>query len=241
MKTVGHRGFSGRYPENTMLSFKKAYEVGCDGIELDVHLSKDGQLVVIHDEMLDRTTNAKGFVRDYTLSELRQIHAGSVFGDTYGFTGIPSFEEYCQWVSPLPIFTNVEIKTNLYYYTRIEEKLIAMVRNFHLEEKVIFSSFNHPTVLRAKQIAPEIACGLLVGKAGMGNIGYYAQTFGMEYYHPDFNSLTEETVQDCKEHGIGLNVWTVDDMKSLEQVTLWGVNGVITDFPDIVAAWVKQK
>jgi glycerophosphoryl diester phosphodiesterase len=224
-----------------MLSFKKAYEVGCDGIELDVHLSKDGQLVVIHDEMLDRTTNVKGFVRDYTLAELKKVHAGSVFGDTYGFVGIPSFEEYCQWVCELPIFTNVEIKTNLYYYSGIEEKLITMVRDFHLEKKVIFSSFNHPTVIRAKQIAPEIECGLLVGKAGMGNIGYYAQTFGMEYYHPDFNSLTEDTVQDCKEHGIGLNVWTIDDMKSLDQVTRWEVNAVITDFPDIVAAWAKQK
>jgi glycerophosphoryl diester phosphodiesterase len=224
-----------------MLSFAKAVEVGCDGIELDVHLSKDGQLVVIHDETLDRTTNAKGFVRDYTLEELSQMHAGSVFCDTYGFVGIPSFEQYCQWASDLPIITNVEIKTNLFYYTGIEEKLIAMVHRYHLEEKVIFSSFNHPTVMRALQLDSKIPCGLLVGRAGMGNIGYYAQTLGMSYYHPDFNSLTDEIVQECKDHGIGLNVWTIDDMKSLEQVTEWGVDGVITDFPDIVSAWIKQK
>ena len=81
MKVIAHRGYCGKYPENTMLAFKKAVEAGCDEIELDVQLTKDGKVVVIHDETIDRVTNGSGLVRDYTLEELQKFHAGSVFGD----------------------------------------------------------------------------------------------------------------------------------------------------------------
>ena len=131
MLTYAHRGFSGEYPENTMLAFKKAYETGCEGIELDVHLSKDGHLVVIHDETVDRTTDRTGFVRDFTLQELQEINAGT----EEAFEGIPSFEEYCIWVKDLPLITNIEIKTNRYYYPGIEEKVLAMVEKYQLQKK----------------------------------------------------------------------------------------------------------
>ena len=112
MRVFAHRGYSGRYPENTMTAFREAMKAGTDGIELDVQLSKDGQLVIIHDETLDRTTTGKGYVKDYTLSELKQLDASGRF-----LTGerIPAFEEYCEWVKDTSLVTNVELKTSIVY------------------------------------------------------------------------------------------------------------------------------
>ena len=96
IKVYAHRGYSGRFPENTMLAFQEAAKTGCDGIELDVQLTKDGQLVVIHDETIDRTTDGSGYVRDYTLEELRRFNAAAKWDGRFGFQPIPTFEEYCQ-------------------------------------------------------------------------------------------------------------------------------------------------
>ena len=143
MKVFGHRGYSGMYPENTMLSFQKAADTGCYGIELDVQLTKDGQLVVIHDETIDRTTDGTGAVVDYTFEELRRFDASAIKGGTHGFQPIPSFEEYCEWVKDRDLVTNIEIKSGVYYYEDIEEKTVEMVRRFGLTDRVLFSSFNH--------------------------------------------------------------------------------------------------
>ena len=122
MKVYAHRGYSGKYPENTMLAFRKAAETGCDGIELDVQLTKDGKIVVIHDETVDRTTTGTGRVKDYTYEELIKLDAAKLFGGKYGFCPIPSFEEYCQWAAGQDLVTNIEIKTGVYYYEGLEEK-----------------------------------------------------------------------------------------------------------------------
>ena len=116
MKVIAHRGYSGKYPENTMLSFQKAVEAGCDGIELDVQTTKDGVVVVIHDERVDRTTDGEGFVKDYTFEEIRKLNAAKLFPHVTDFEPIPSLEEYCAWMAQNNIFTNIEIKTGVYYY-----------------------------------------------------------------------------------------------------------------------------
>ena len=101
------------YPENTMLAFKKAAETGCDGIELDVQLTKDQVVVIIHDENIDRTTDGAGMVRDYTYEELKKFNAGVLFPDITDFQPIPTFEEYCAWVADTGLETNIEIKTGI--------------------------------------------------------------------------------------------------------------------------------
>ncbi len=237
MITYAHRGFSGEYPENTMLAFEKAYETGCEGIELDVHLSKDGHLVVIHDELVDRTTDRTGFVRDFTLEELKGMNAGTELI----FAGIPSFEEYCMWVQETPLITNIEIKTNRWYYPGIEENVVRMVRRFHLEEKVLVSSFNHASLWKVKTLDPSIRCAMLVNSKGIGNAGSYAKTMGMEAFHPDGTTLTEEGVKECHAQGIEVNVWTVDDIALLKRISQWGVDGIITNYPDVVSWWVATQ
>jgi glycerophosphoryl diester phosphodiesterase len=233
MKVFAHRGFSGKYPENTLLAFQKAAEVGADGIELDIHLSKDGQLMIIHDELLVRTTGKNGKVSDYTSHELTAINAGKTFKDSFGMTPIPRFEEYCEFLQTNMLFTNVEIKTNNIYYPQIEEKALAAIRHYHLEDRVIFSSFNWLSVIRIKQLEKAIPCGLLYGDVSMQNIGTLARTCGIEYCHPCIDLVDDELVKNCKDQQVGLNVWTVNDPKQIEALNHWQVASAISNFPDM--------
>ncbi len=179
MKVFAHRGFSGVYPENTMLAFEKALEVGCTAIELDVHFSKDGSLVIIHDETLDRTTDATGFVRDFTLAELQKVNAGT----NEVFQTIPSLDTYCSWAKNHGIFTNIEIKTDRYYYQGIEQATLDLLKKYDLADQCLISSFNHGSVIRMKQLDSSIKCAFLVDVKGLGAAGSYCASFGVEYYH----------------------------------------------------------
>lgn len=241
INVFAHRGDSGKYPENTMLAFRQAVTAGADGIELDIQCTKDGVLVVIHDETIDRVTNGTGRVVDYTFAQLRQFDAAASWGGQHGFCAIPSFEEYCHWAADQKLTTNVEIKSGIYYYEEIEELAVAMIRQYGLEQKTIFSSFNHLSLVRVKQLVPEIPCGALVGGHGVGNAGYCCRKFGFEYYHPDVGSVTEAVAAECRSQGIGLNVWTVNHMGDLEQMEAWGCRGVITNYPEVCKAWLTRR
>lgn len=241
MKVYAHRGYSGRYPENTMLAFRKAEETGCYGIELDVQLTRDGQVVVIHDEKIDRTTDGTGWVRSYTLEEIRKFNAAASWGGKFGFEPIPTFEEYCQWVKTTNLVTNIEIKSGVYYYEELEEKTLDLVRRYGLEKKVIFSSFLHSSITLLRRLAPEIPCGALVEYDDLGNPGYYCDKFDFQYYHPGMKALTEEMVESCRQYNIPMNVWTINDMDSLERLYEWGCEGVISNFPGVCQGWLESK
>ena len=110
-----------------------------------------------------------------------------------------------------------------------------MVKAFRLEDRVIFSSFNHLSIVRMKQLLPECPVGALVEHDDLRNAGYYCSKFGFEYYHPDGSLFTKENAENCREHGVGVNVWTVNDLKMFENMTDWGVDGVITNYPKVLA------
>ena len=240
MKVLAHRGFSGKYPENTMLAFRKAIEAGADGIELDIHESSDGQLVIIHDEKLIRTTGRDGVVSDYSLKELTSTRASRTFDDAFDST-IPSFEEFCDFASKGSFITNVEIKTNNTWYQDIERKAVDMIRAFGLENRIIFSSFNWISVLRAKQMAPEIECGFLYAGNKHLHLAPQAKDAGIEYMHPDFTLLDDDIVAECKENGIGLNVWTINEEDQMRQLIKWGVNAAISNYPDMCLRLLGAK
>lgn len=240
-KVYAHRGYSGRFPENTMLAFKEAAKTGCYGIELDVQLTKDGQLVVIHDERIDRTTDGTGYVRDYTLEELRRFNAAASWNGKFGFQPIPTFEEYCQWAAGEKLVTNIELKTGVYYYEGIEEKTLEMVRKYGLTDRVLFSSFLHSSITILRKLAPEIKCGALVENDGLGNPGYYCEKMDFQCFHPGWMCLPKEDVDSCKAHGIELNVWTVNDMDVLERLVECEVDGLISNFPAVCMAYVESR
>lgn len=237
MKIYAHRGYSGMYPENTMLAFQKAAETGCDGIELDVQTTKDGVLVIIHDEAVDRTTDGTGLVKDYTYEELLKLNAGKAFHEKYGFQPVPTFEEYCQWVKKTDLVTNVELKSSIYYYTGLEEKTMDLVKKYDLVDRVLYSSFNHMSLTQIKRMNQACYCGALLLHEGLGNAGYYCEKCGFEAYHPGVKGLTEEMVKDCHEHGIDVNVWTINDMGALERMKEWKCDGIFTNYPSICKSW----
>lgn len=120
-KVWAHRGASGYMPENTLPSFQKAVELGADGVELDIQLSKDGEIVVCHDEMVDRTSNAKGWLKDYTLAELKEMDFSYQFKEL-GKVSIPTMKEVFELLKPTNLIINIELKTGIFDYEGIEEK-----------------------------------------------------------------------------------------------------------------------
>ena len=234
-KNFAHRGFSGKYPENTMLAFRKAVEVGVDGIELDVHLSADGVPVIIHDETVDRTCAARGRVGRLTLEQLRALDASYLWRGRVGPCPIPTLEEYCELAASLPLVTNMELKTNICEYPGIEGKVLELIRAYGLEERVIISSFNHFSVLRMRQLAPELKYGLL-SESWLVGAGRYVHDLGIPCYHPIYGNLTEEHVADLKAYGLEINTFTVNTEEDVERLAALGVDGVIGNYPDMAKA-----
>ena len=233
MKIIAHRGFSGIYPENTMLAFRKAIEIGADGIELDVHLSKDGQVMIIHDEALKRTTGLDGVVSDYTRAELENISAGKTKNDEFGFTPIPSLEEYLAFMAEhRDKITNIELKTAPVYYPEIEEKTLELVRKFDLEKNIIYSSFNWLSIERMQRLGTISETGLLFSGMKLYNQAHIIKSLGINYFHPDFNDLTDEIVKSYLDNKVGLNVWTVNEIEDMKVCLSWDIDGLITNFPD---------
>lgn len=237
-KIFAHRGYSGNYPENTMLAFKKAIECGVDGIELDVQLTKDGEVVIIHDETIDRTTTGQGYVADYTYEELEKLDASYKFKDC-GFNKIPTLKEYFELVKDLKLITNIELKTGINQYLGIEEKVWEMIKEYKLEDRVIISSFNHFSVMRMKKIAPQLKYGFL-SEDWIIDAGKYTHSHGVQCYHPSYNNLIPEVIDELKKYDLEINTWTVNEEKDMEYLYSKGIDVIITNYPEL-AKEVKNK
>ncbi|WP_036730139.1 glycerophosphodiester phosphodiesterase [Peptoniphilus mikwangii] len=232
MLNIAHRGFKSRYPENTMLAFKKAVETGADGIEFDVHLSKDGEIVIIHDERLDRTTDKSGRIMDFSLDELKSANAANLYKDIE-FEAIPTLREYFEYISDKKLITNIELKTGIYWYDGIEEKVYRMIKEFDIQDKIIISSFNHNSVLKMKEIDKNIKCGLLVA-CWLNKPWEYVKKLGVEYYHPAAYAVDKEMVKGLHDNGIGINVWYGMEPYDFKTTFDLGVDALITDYPDVI-------
>lgn len=237
-KIFAHRGYSGKYPENTMIAFKKALECGVDGIELDVQLTKDGEVVIIHDETIDRTTTGKGFVVDYTYEELEKFDASFKFKDL-GFNKIPTLREYFQLVKDYDIVTNVELKTGINEYLGIEEKVWELIKEYNLEEKVIISSFNHFSVMRMKKIAPQLKYGFL-SEDWIIDAGKYTHSHGVQCYHPRFNNLVPDVIKELKKYNLEINTWTVNLEEDMRYLYSNNIDVIITNYPEL-AQEIKNR
>lgn len=227
---ISHRGYSAKYPENTMIAFQRAVEVGTHGIELDVQLSKDGEVVICHDETIDRTSNGRGYIKDMTVKELKRYDFGSKFNRIhakYEFQEIPTLREYFEYIKDFDVFTNVELKTNMFKYEGIQEKVWDLIKEFDMEERVIISSFNHHSILEMKKIAPYIKCGLLT-MCGLLHPGTYTKQYSVECYHPVFVSLTEEDILNCQSENIEINTYTVNEEKQMLRL-IDSITNIITD------------
>lgn len=228
MYICAHRGFSENYPENTMLAFRKAIEAGANGIEFDVQRTKDGVLVIMHDERVDRTTNGTGHLKDFTLKELRDLEIAY----DGGIERVPTLEEYFELVKDLKDFTtNIELKTGVVLYEGIEEETVEMIRAYGLTDRVIISSFNHRSLQAVKRVAPEIPVGALTECQLVGGPDYVKRA-RFEFIHPSAYGLTKEIVDAYHAEGIGVNVWTLNAYPyDIQKLVDMGVDGLIQNDP----------
>lgn len=230
-----HRGWSANYPENTLIAFRKAAEAGADGFEFDVHRTRDRQLVVIHDESLERTTNGKGLVADSTLSELRSLDAGGYFGREFAGEKIPTLDEVLNFAATFShgLTLNLELKTDQIEYPGIERQAWESVQKFGLESATIFSSFNHYSLRRLVQISSEAKVAPLYMER-LVDPWRYAFHLQAAAIHPSFETVTPEIVRTCHEVGQHVHVFTVNDEATAQVLMKMGVDAIMTDKPDLL-------
>lgn len=230
-KIYAHRGFSEKYPENTLLAFRKAAEIGAEGIEFDVHLTKDGEVVVMHDENAARTTGTNALIRSMTLEQFKALDAGYVRNGEFGFEAPPTLREVFELLVETGMECNIEIKSGIYEYPGIERKVLSRIDEFGLRDKVIISSFNHYTVCRFKELAPDVKCGFLE-ESWLIHPGAYTRNRGVECFHPFFNMLNHENMQDLRNNGIEINAWTINDEEDMRKALGLQLEIAITNSPD---------
>ena len=230
-KIWAHRGASGYAPENTLEAFELAIEQKADGIELDVQMTKDGELVVIHDETLDRTGNGTGRVQDYTLQELKALNFNKTHPE-YASVKIPTLREVYELVKPSGITVNVEMKTGVYFYPGICGKVLELAKEMEMEDRIWYSSFNHSTLVTLKKLDPTVRTGILYAD-GWLNVPEYASRIQAEALHPAYYNLQYPGfLAEAKQKGLKLHVWTVNDNDMMEYLAKEGVDAIITNYPD---------
>ncbi|HSL93653.1 MAG TPA: glycerophosphodiester phosphodiesterase [Bacillota bacterium] len=229
-RIIAHRGASLIRPENTVAAFDAALAIGADGLELDLQMTSDGQLVVLHDETLDRTTNGSGYLRSHSLSEIRALDAGSWFSEEYSGEKIPLLQEVLELARGKGGLINIELKNGIVRYPCMEEKLISLLEEYPQQE-IIVSSFNHHSLRLIKQLKPDLPCGALY-IAGFLEPWEYARRWGFDGLHPIHLNIIPDLVTGCHAAGVKLYPWTVDDSDALRQISASGVDGIITNAPD---------
>ena len=238
-KVWGHRGASGYLPENTIPAFEKAVEMGADGIELDIHKTKDGQLVVIHDEKIDRTSNGKGYVKDYTLEELRKFNYNATHPECK-HADIPTMREVFELIKPTDLSINIELKTGVIFYEGIEADILAMTKEFGMEDRVIYSSFNHETCVAIRNRQKDAYVGFLYAD-GFLDVEEYVKNHGGNALHPAFYLLQDmRSVRKARQLGLDINAWVINEPEHLEMACQRKLNIIITNYPDRALNIVKK-
>jgi glycerophosphoryl diester phosphodiesterase len=244
---LGHRGAKAYAPMNTIPSFLLAIEQGADGVELDVWLSRDGHLVVIHDDTVDGTTDGQGSVQDMTLAELKALDAGAWFNPRFAGTRIPTLDEVFNAL-PDDVLINIEIKKADNTSTEtdgVERATAECIRQHNAQERVIVSSFSLNALERFDAVVPELPGGLaylyLIPEQLQDVV---SAAFEVAFLHPYHEIVTQELLDRHSDFAVATNVWTVNDPARMRALIELGVNGIITDMPDVarevVNAWKRD-
>lgn len=247
-KLWAHRGVCGHAPENTIPAFRLACLMGADGIELDVQLSKDGVPVVIHDEQVDRVSDSTGWVRDLTLEQLKALNANKLF-PAYGRVEIPTLEEVYDLIKSTDLTVNLELKNSTVIYEGLEEKVLALAEEKGLSDRILYSSFNHYSILKIRRLNPEARTAFLCGD-GLLDVAGYGERYGVWAIHPPVGHVGDKTgceeggedgqvsvsaaypdvIRQCHEKDIRVHVWEVNDRADYERMAALGADAVIMDY-----------
>ncbi|UUM10760.1 glycerophosphodiester phosphodiesterase [Proteiniclasticum sp. QWL-01] len=231
MKIYAHRGYSRYYPENTLIAFEKALEAGCDGIECDVQLTRDRVPVIIHDEKIDRTSDGKGYVKNYTYKELLNFDFSRIRPGSYGPCRILTLKELLEVIrlSGRNITLNLELKNSIIEYNGLEEIVLAETKEYENDFEIIYSTFNHNSIRRLIRLKKDIKAAPLVNRS-LPDLVRYVKSLGASGVHPSILILSEEIIQSLLENDIYVNVYTINDMDLAKRLSDLHVTGIFTDY-----------
>lgn len=245
---AAHRGGALLWPENSLLAFRNAIALGVNFLELDVHLSRDGELVVIHDPTLDRTTTGTDPVRDRTLAELRAFRLKDKDGKFTEET-IPTLNEVLALPAPATLRFLVEIKVDgqRARYPEIEEKVLATLERHGVTVRAIVMAFEPETVRRIRQLKPEVTAGALYSKRRLERMGSTVERelaelpkLGVGFVGLHQALVSPEVINQARQAGLLLGVWTVNEAPAMERFVSLGVDVLITDRPDLAKELLKR-
>ena len=226
----------GHAPENTMASFRKGLELGADIIEFDVHLSKDGHVIVMHDHAVNRTTNGTGLIRDKTLKELKSLDAGSWFGRGFAGEVIPTLNEVLEWAKGKTRIA-IEIKNGPIYYPGIEERVVDALRGSQMIDTAVVISFDHFSVRRVKEIEPTVATGILLAARPI-DIVAMAVAANANVILPAWAYVTPDIVARAHQSNLAVHTWVVNEVTDMQFVLSLVVDGIGTNYPERLRALI---
>jgi len=231
---LAHRGDKVHAPENTLPAFQQAIQKGADGVELDAKLTADGHVIVLHDSTVDRTTDGKGRVESFTLEAIRKLDAGKWFDPKFSGAKVPLLEEVFETVGRDKII-NIELKNLLTPRDGLVLKICELIKRHNNHNQILFSSFYPSNLKVAAQELPEVPRGLLVMP---GLLGLWARSFGFMFgdyqaLHSHISSASREQIQRAHRLKRRVHVWTVNKPGEITQFKEWGVDGIITDDPQM--------
>ncbi|HSJ55392.1 MAG TPA: glycerophosphodiester phosphodiesterase family protein [Anaerolineae bacterium] len=232
---LAHKGASHEAPGNTLAAFLLARELGADGVELDVQLSRDGTPVVIHDATVEATTDGHGRVRAMTLAELKALDAGSWFDPVYAGQRIPTLQEVVDALGP-GLLINIELKTVSGKDDGLASAVVRLVEENHLLDRVVISSFNPLALWRVRRLNPWIPVGMLYcdGLPFFLSRPWLRHLVRPEALHPDWTLVDDGLVRWARKRGYRVHTWTVDDPGKMWQLVEAGVDLIITNRPDLL-------
>lgn len=230
---IAHRGASGYAPENTLASIDLALKQNCGAIEVDVQLTKDNYLVICHDWTVDRTSNGKGEIKDLTLTEIKELDAGSWFSKEFAGEKIPTLEEVLEFL-PNTVLLNIELKKKSTDARNLEEKVAKVLQKYNRIETTFISSLNHPSLATIQKLNNDIKISVAIDGNFINPLNYILKyDWDVESYHPSLDYLSSDTVRQFHAHGIKVNCWTINKKEEGEYLETIGVDGIMTNFPDI--------
>ena len=237
-----HRGASAWAPENTLAAFRLAIEHSAPAIELDVKLTADRQVVVLHDQTVDRTTNGHGDLRKFTLVDLCKLDAGRAFSAQYQGERIPTLAEVFEAVGE-QVFINIELTNYASICDTLPELVAGLVRKYTMHDRVMFSSFFPSNLLRIRCLLPKTPAGLLAleGPAGRLGRGLIGRWITPAIIHPNFQDVDEQFMRRQKQFHRRVHVWTVNDPQEMRRLASLGVDGIFTDDPRLAMQTLNKR
>ncbi len=230
-KIVAHRGSSGTHPENTLAAFKEAARVGAEILEIDVHFTKDKELVVIHDPTVDRTTNGTGLVNEKTLKEIKKLYTKKSGFLNLKKERIPSLKEVLEWVKQTNLTLNIELKYTDVFYEDFEADVLNLLSECEFNQPLIISSFNHEALHKVHQLNPNIELAILYRDPLYDPISYIKR-FGVTSLHPSKKVISDSLIEACAAEGIPVRIYTLNSKREIKKYLKYPNVAIVTDYPE---------